>query len=128
MTTPVVLTEAELRDFTERILEVAGVPPDRVRKVAAPMVAANLRGIDSHGVQLLPHYVDQLEAGDVDPRAEGQVVSESGACLLYDSQHPVYREMHDGIIKYLCFLRDRAVEGELNPGSISQWLFFKALF
>ena len=87
MTDSIVLTEAALRDFTERILEAAGVPRDRVGKVAAPMVAANLRGIDSHGVQLLPHYVDQIEAGDVDPRAEGQVVSESGACLLYDSQY-----------------------------------------
>lgn len=47
--------------------------------------------------------------------------------LLYDSKNPVYRELHDGIIKYLCFLRDRAVAGELTPGSISQWLLFKEI-
>lgn len=47
--------------------------------------------------------------------------------LLYDSQNPVYRELHDGIIKYLCFLRDRAVAGELTRGSISQWLLFKEI-
>lgn len=45
--------------------------------------------------------------------------------LLYDSPKPVYRELHDGIITYLCFLRDRAIAGELTPGAISQWLLFK---
>jgi hypothetical protein len=47
--------------------------------------------------------------------------------LLYDSQNPIYRELHDRIITYLCFLRDRAVAGELTPGSISQWLLFKEI-
>jgi LDH2 family malate/lactate/ureidoglycolate dehydrogenase len=87
MTNYRVVAEAELRDFTERILEAAGVPRERARKLADPIVAANLRGIDSHGVQLLPHYVDQVTAGDVDPLADGRVVAESGACLHYDSQH-----------------------------------------
>ena len=45
--------------------------------------------------------------------------------LLYDSQKPVYKELHHGIITYLCFLRDRAVAGELTLGAISQWLLFK---
>lgn len=45
--------------------------------------------------------------------------------LLYDSQNPVYRGLHDGIIKYLCFLRDRAVADELTPGSMTQWLYFR---
>ncbi len=47
--------------------------------------------------------------------------------LLYDSRNSVYRELHDGIITYLCFLRDRAVAGELTLGSISQWLLFKEI-
>jgi hypothetical protein len=45
--------------------------------------------------------------------------------LLYDSPKPVYQELHDGIITYLCFLRDRAVAGELTSGAIMQWLLFK---
>lgn len=45
--------------------------------------------------------------------------------LLYDSRKPEYQELHDGIIMYLCFLRDRAVAGELTPGAILQWLLFK---
>jgi len=52
-------------------------------------VAANLRGVDSHGVQLLPWYIESIEAGDMNPAAEGQVISETGACLLYDGQNGI---------------------------------------
>jgi hypothetical protein len=45
--------------------------------------------------------------------------------LLYDSENQVYRRLHDEIITYLCFLRDRAVAGDLTPGSIMLWLLFK---
>jgi hypothetical protein len=45
--------------------------------------------------------------------------------LLYDSENAVYKGLHDEIITYLCFLRDRAVAGELTAGSIMQWLLFK---
>ncbi len=71
----------------ERILIAAGVTPEKAALVAAPLVYANLRGVDSHGLQLLPHYVGQIERGDVDPKAEGRVVFENGACLVYDAEH-----------------------------------------
>jgi hypothetical protein len=45
--------------------------------------------------------------------------------LLYDSKKPVYKDLHEGIITYLCFLRDRAMAGELTPGNIMQWLLLK---
>lgn len=45
--------------------------------------------------------------------------------LLFDSSDAKYRALHDGIISYLCFLRDRAVAGELTSGSVSHWLLFK---
>jgi len=88
MTPPaVILAESELRQFTERILAAVGVPGEKVPLVTDPLIEANLRGVDSHGVQILPHYVEQLEAGDVDSRVQGHVVRESGACLLYDGEH-----------------------------------------
>ncbi len=51
------------------------------------LVEASLRGVDSHGVHLLPYYIRQFRAGNVDLRADGHIVSESGACLLYDGEH-----------------------------------------
>ena len=51
------------------------------------LIAANLRGIDSHGVHLLSYYLKQIDAGTVSPTLEGRVASESGACLVYDGEN-----------------------------------------
>lgn len=45
--------------------------------------------------------------------------------LLFDSLDARYKALHDDIITYLCFLRDRAVADELTPATISHWLLFK---
>lgn len=45
--------------------------------------------------------------------------------LLFDSERPELRALHDDIIKYLVFVKDRAQANELSEGSISQWLFFR---
>src|SRR3954467_636599 len=75
--------------YAKQILIAAGTPETAAGLVRHSLVAANLRGVDSHGVQLLPFYVQQIEAGDLNPAAEGRVVSESGCCLVYDGQNGI---------------------------------------
>lgn len=82
---PVIPHEA-LTDFCRRILVSAGVREDHAQLTATMLVAGNLRGIDSHGVQLLGFYVDQILGGDMAPRAEGVVATESAATMTYDCQ------------------------------------------
>jgi LDH2 family malate/lactate/ureidoglycolate dehydrogenase len=48
-----------------------------------------LRGVDSHGVQLLPYYLEQLEWGDMDANADGCIILESGSCLHYNGQNGI---------------------------------------
>lgn len=74
-----------LEDYIERIMAAAGVPQTTARLVGISLVEANLRGVDSHGAQLVPYYIEQIEHGDMDPAGEGQVVSENGSCLTYDA-------------------------------------------
>lgn len=76
-----------LRGWSERVLVAAGVAPEHAALVAESLVGANLRGVDSHGVHLLTHYLDQIHAGDMDVAATGEIVSESGACLVYDGRN-----------------------------------------
>jgi LDH2 family malate/lactate/ureidoglycolate dehydrogenase len=85
----VVVAANELAIFAQRLLEGIGVSAAKSQLVAESLVAANLRGVDSHGVQLLPYYLAQIEWGDMDPSADGRVISESGACLLYDGQNGI---------------------------------------
>jgi LDH2 family malate/lactate/ureidoglycolate dehydrogenase len=83
----IVFQEQILRDFSQRLLEAAGVSKANAQLVAESLVSASLRGVDSHGVQLLPFYLEQLQAGDVNPHAEGRVAREDGGCLLYDAEN-----------------------------------------
>jgi LDH2 family malate/lactate/ureidoglycolate dehydrogenase len=79
-----IIEASRLRAWSGRVLVAAGVAAADASVVAESLVAANLRGVDSHGIHLLASYLDQIHAGDVDVTATGEVVSESGACLLYD--------------------------------------------
>ncbi|WP_216534766.1 hypothetical protein [Rhodococcus ruber] len=44
--------------------------------------------------------------------------------LLFNSEKEEYTALHDGIIKYLIFLRDEA-QPNLSPGLIKAWYQFK---
>ncbi len=91
----ILLPDARLRDLTRRILMAAGASDRGAALAADAMVAANLRGVDSHGVQLLPAYVKQIESGGIDGRAEGRVVSESGAAMVYDGENAMGHVVSD---------------------------------
>lgn len=80
----VVVHETPLTSFARQILEAVKVPRTTAALVAESLVAANLRGVDSHGVQLLLWYTDQILAGNVNIDTSGRVASESGACMVYD--------------------------------------------
>ncbi len=75
-----------LTDFAKTLLEGAGVPARNAGLTAQMLVAANLRGIDSHGVHLLAYYLKQIGAGTLDPVREGRLIHESGACAVYDGE------------------------------------------
>jgi len=85
---PIVSAE-DLTFWAAGLLEAATFPPPIARLTAESLVAANLRGVDSHGVQLLPYYVEQVERGDMHAAAQGRIALESGACLLYDGANGV---------------------------------------
>src|ERR1017187_5311997 len=82
-----VLFAPTLTRVAAEILVAAGVPADRAAIAAEALIACNLRGVDSHGLQLLPFYIEQILAGEMDPKADGRVVSESGSCLVFDAQN-----------------------------------------
>jgi LDH2 family malate/lactate/ureidoglycolate dehydrogenase len=53
--------------------------------VAADLVAADLEGIASHGVMLLPMYVERINKGSVSRRSAGEVISDRGAAMVIDA-------------------------------------------
>lgn len=76
----------KLAKFCVTVLEKAGVPGENAAMVADSLLAANLRGVDTHGVTRLPIYVDRLLAGLTNGRTQGAIVSEAGSTAVYDGQ------------------------------------------
>jgi LDH2 family malate/lactate/ureidoglycolate dehydrogenase len=54
--------------FARRVLIANGVPETDAATVAACLLSADLRGVDTHGLCRLPIYLDRLRRGLINPR------------------------------------------------------------
>ena len=68
------------------VLIAAGSTADEAAAVAANLVLANLSGHDSHGVGMLPRYVDAVLEGGLKPNTGVKVVLDTGSLLTLDGQ------------------------------------------
>lgn len=73
--------------FAAAVLVKLGVPESPAREVAADLVASDLEGIASHGLMLLPMYVDRLAAGSVCATSSGRIVSDKAGAVVYDAEN-----------------------------------------
>jgi uncharacterized oxidoreductase len=63
------------------VLRAAGSDTREAELVATNLVAANLAGHDSHGVGMLPRYIDVALAGDLPPNQHPSIELDTGALL-----------------------------------------------
>ena len=75
------ISAAALRDVVARILVGAGSTPEEADQVAANLVLANLSGHDSHGVGMVPRYVDAVRQGGLVPNAAATIAMDIGTML-----------------------------------------------
>ncbi|HEY2932008.1 MAG TPA: Ldh family oxidoreductase [Acidobacteriota bacterium] len=74
----------QLTEFCTRCFQKLGLGPDDARLTGSAIVAANLRGVDSHGIIRMKIYTDRLRAGGIKPDGEFRVVREGAAFALVD--------------------------------------------
>ena len=60
----------ELTAFTRRVLDWAGLDEFSAEAVTLGLCQTSLRGVDSHGIRLLPHYVRSAREGRKNPRPD----------------------------------------------------------
>lgn len=78
------IDHVRLTDFVAKIFVSAGAGEAEARETAAHLVAANLKGHDSHGVGMVPAYVGNIGNGNLKPGAHATVIRDQGAVLLVD--------------------------------------------
>jgi LDH2 family malate/lactate/ureidoglycolate dehydrogenase len=78
------LPPEQLLAFVTETFQRCGMDKPDADVLADSLVAADLRGVHSHGVLRVPEYVKKLTVGGVNPRGRPSIVRDSGACLVVD--------------------------------------------
>jgi uncharacterized oxidoreductase len=77
---------APLARAIEAIVAAGGSEPREARLVAENLITANLTGHDSHGIGMIPRYVDSLKEGGLQPNRHPAVKFDGGALVALDGQ------------------------------------------
>lgn len=89
---------ADLHRFAVETLKAAGVDGLSADGTARALLHASLHGIDSHGIRLLPFYVNCIDGALVRPRPQVEVRQLRAGAAVVDADgglghHPSYRAM-----------------------------------
>lgn len=78
-----VFNHDELRRYLRQRLQDAGVATAVADEVADNLVESSLQGHDSHGVTLIPRYIEAIRAGELDPQATPQLLRDAGPVISF---------------------------------------------
>jgi uncharacterized oxidoreductase len=81
-----IIESAKLTGIARRVFAAAGSDEAEAGIIADHLVEANLKGHDSHGVGLIPNYLEHLANGTVFPNRKGRIVTEDGSLIVYDGE------------------------------------------
>ena len=77
----------KLAGFIRDTLLKAGVREDVAGYVTEGLVQTSLRGVDSHGVRLLPHYLRGVRGGRINPDPKYKFRKTSASTGVFDADH-----------------------------------------
>ena len=77
---------ARLESLVLRMLMRVGVPDEDAVLVAGSLIAADARGMTSHGILRLPVYIKRLQAGGFKADRKGRIVRETQGTVLIDGE------------------------------------------
>lgn len=76
-----------LRELIENALAAAGVARTDAVPVADSIVEANLCGVDTHGVAILPTYLKRLRSGGANPAPKVRLEKEGDSFAVFDGDN-----------------------------------------
>lgn len=76
-----------LQKTAENIVVHRGVADDDAAVLANSLIYADLTGTSTHGISRLKIYMDRIDAGLIDPKAQPQVVKQTGSTAAIDANN-----------------------------------------
>ena len=77
---------SELIDFATALFAAAGCDGDKPAIIAAGLVEADLLGHTTHGLQLAPAYLAELESGGMAGQGEPTIINDRSAAVTWDGR------------------------------------------
>lgn len=81
------ISTKELTQFAQSLLSSAGMSDDKAATVARLLVQTDMMQRHTHGVALIPLYIDQLRAGLMTKDGEPEVVNDTGSTIVWDGNY-----------------------------------------
>jgi ureidoglycolate dehydrogenase (NAD+) len=81
------LTNEVLFAKTRKIFEKYGVPSNIAETITDVLMHANLRGVDSHGLLRVSHYIKRLKEGGINPTPEYAIEQTSNTTHIFNGDN-----------------------------------------
>ena len=96
---PVVKAE-KLMEIAEHLLLAAGASAEEAKVIAKYNIGANLVGHDSHGIILIPTYIDRIKVGHIVPQAPWTITQETDTTTVVDGNWGFGYYVSDRAMRY----------------------------
>jgi L-lactate dehydrogenase len=77
---------SRLHNYARDLLAAAGMPADKAEAVADILIDGDLLGHTTHGLQLLPSYLREVQSGSMNVEGQPHVIHEAAAALTWDGR------------------------------------------
>ena len=89
-----------LTEIARGLLIAAGASEEEAAVVARYNIGANLVGHDSHGIILIPQYIDRIKAGHIVPQAPWVITQETATTTVVDGNWGFGYAVNDRAMRY----------------------------
>lgn len=90
----------QLMEIAKGLLVAAGASAEEAATIAKYNIGANLVGHDSHGIILIPTYIDRVKAGHIVPQAPWVITQETPTTTVVDAHWGFGYAATDRAMKY----------------------------
>jgi len=81
------ISHEKLEEFCRSSLKFKKVRKDVIDSVTKSLIQTSLRGVDSHGIRLLPHYLKAIDSGRINPNPKYKFIENSSSTGKLDGDH-----------------------------------------
>lgn len=90
----------KLMDIASALLVAAGASQEEASVIAKYNIGANLVGHDSHGIILIPQYIERIKAGHIVPQAPWEITQETATTTVIDGNWGFGYHVTDRAMRY----------------------------